>query len=112
MNYLDNIENVRDFYSKFCEYIESHPEKDKFIKHIEYMCEPEPSYNSSRIVKKIYSRTNYTILKNIFRSFIKSYLHDMPHLIVYEEEFNYHTYRYDIFKEEYDNFNSNNSYLK
>ena len=50
MNYLDDIENVRHFYSKLCEYIESPHEKQHYDITVETNFTPymqEEYYNNN-----------------------------------------------------------------
>lgn len=106
MKYLDDIENVRNFYIKFCEYLETEEEKEAFIKHT-----TESHIPPSQISYLIYVYIRFTQSDN-FKKFKDLYLTINPDLILYKEEFKYHRFNCNIFREEFEEFNNSISCLK
>ena len=110
MNYLDNIENLRDFYIKFCEYLETETEKNAFNRHITESYIQYP-YSPNIHSYLIYVYIRFTQFDN-FPKFKRLYLTMNPALIIYENEFKKHKFNYDIFRREFEEFNNTISYLK
>lgn len=115
MNYLDDIENVRNIYIKFCEHMETHPKRDEFIKHIITPYKKHISYDRTvRYVSfniKLSQLGKFSsLIREIFNTFVTLYINDInPHLIIYNEEFTKHKFNYELFRKEYDDFEMNNN---
>ena len=106
MNYLDNIENIRDIYIKFCEYLDSEPERDAFDKYItERYIQKTPTRYLIYIYVQFTQSNNFTNFKNI-------YLAMNPDLMIYEEEFKNHRFNFNMFREEFEEINNNILVLK
>ena len=104
MSYLDDESNVRDFYIKFCEYLESETEHNEF--NI-YMTQRYMPYSQTSYLIYVYIR--FTQFDN-FPKFKRLYLEMNPDLIIYENEFNKHTFNFEIFREQFEEFNNHNVY--
>lgn len=115
MNYLDDIENVRDIYIKFCEHMETHPKRDEFIKHIIEPYKKHIYYD--RTVRYVLFNIKLShlgkfisLIREIFDTFVTLYINDInPHLIIYNEEFKKFKFEYELFRKEYDDFEINNN---
>lgn len=105
MSYFQDEPNVRDFYSKFCEYLETDTEQEDFNRYMTHRYIP---YSHTSYLIYVYIR--FTQFDN-FTKFKTLYLTMNPHLIIYEEEFKKHKFNYDIFRKEIEEFNTI-SYLK
>ena len=109
MSYLDYDSNVRDFYSKLCEYIESPDEKHDYDSTVETNFTPDiqEEYYNNNIIP--YSEDHYMFYISLrfnhhtkhTRRFKKIYLSMNPQLRIYKEEFKCHRFNYDVFEEEY-----------
>lgn len=106
MNYLEDETNVRDFYIKFCEYLESETEQDEFNR---YMAERYIPYSQTSYLIYVYIR--FTQFDN-FPKFKKIYLSMNPDLIIYENEFKTHRFHFNIFRKHFEDFNNNVYSLK
>lgn len=101
MSYIDES-NLRDFYIKFCEYLETETEQNEFNR---YMSQRYMPYSQTSYLIYVYIR--FTQFDN-FPKFKRLYLEMNPDLIIYENEFNNHRFNFDIFREEFEEFNNHN----
>jgi hypothetical protein len=100
MSYLGDEPNVRDFYIKFCEYLESETEQNEFNR---YMAQRYMPYSQTSYLIYVYIR--FTQFDN-FPKFKRLYLEMNPDLIIYENEINKHTFNFEIFREQFEEFNN------
>ena len=107
MNYLDDIDNVRDFYLKLCEYLETPYEKEYYdiMTSNIYILDREAHY-------MLYISLRFWHRNKNMRKFKKIYMSMNPHLMIYREEFKKLKFSYSVFKEEYDKFHANMYCLK
>lgn len=103
MSYLDES-NLRDFYIKFCEYLETETEQNEFNR---YMNQRYMPYSQTSYLIYVYIR--FTQFDN-FQKFKRLYLEMNPDLIIYENEFNKQIFNFEIFREEFEEFNNHNVY--
>jgi hypothetical protein len=104
MSYLGDEPNVRDFYIKFCEYLETETEKNAFNRHITESYIQYP-YSPNIHSYLIYVYIRFTQFDN-FPKFKRLYLEMNPDLIIYENEINKHTFNFEIFREQFEEFNN------
>lgn len=123
MNYLDDIEHVRHFYSTLCEYLESPYEIEYYNITMENACIKNDFTQYTTTTEDYllpYSEDHYIFYVSLrfshhnknMRKFKKIYLSMNPHLMIYKEEFKCHRFNCIIFEEEYEKHKSNISYLK
>lgn len=109
-NYLDDVNNVRNIYINFCEYIENKqkPEKDALIQKIQNVTNNQLNDNNNNIRQLVRDEQ----ARLIFRSFLTRYVILNSHLINHRVEIVNMRFNPEILQECFELFNNSNNYLK
>ena len=110
-NYLDDINNVRNIYINFCEYIENKPkpEKDALIQQIKIQNFDNNQLNNNNNIRQLV-RDEHARL--IFRTFLTGYVILNSNLINHRLEIINMRFNPEILQECFELFNNSNNYLK